>query len=155
MPTSKVQAYFDALIQSCDIINEAFQKSSERSLKVSRQIADDLLTGQREALELGKELAADPSNVSRGYEALTTAAGSAQGRSLSLAKLAYEEAIAVGGDTRSAMERLIEANRTVATSAVELTRSWATENPVSGLWSQSLETLSTRPRGGKSRGASG
>src|SRR6185312_10037633 len=65
-----VQKYYEALIASYDILTDAVGKANERGLKVTRQFVSDVAKGQREALELGKRLAADPTDIGQYYTAV-------------------------------------------------------------------------------------
>src|SRR5439155_10773651 len=76
----QAQKYYDALIESYDVLVEAVGKASERGVKVTKRLAEDIAQGQRDAIELGKKLTNDPSDVSRFYAALLETATAAQGR---------------------------------------------------------------------------
>ena len=59
MANDTVQKYFDSLIETYDILVDAVGKANERGMKVSAKLAEDVVKGQREALTLGKKLAAE------------------------------------------------------------------------------------------------
>src|SRR6185437_8864240 len=125
-----VQKYYDALITSYDILTDAVAKANDRGLKVTKQFATDVAKGQREALELGRKLAGDPTDFSQYYTAVLEATTAAQGRALAFTQAAYQEALGAGGDARETVEKLVEANRETAQAAVEVARKWATANPM-------------------------
>ena len=75
-----VQKYYDSLIASYDLLVDAVAKANDRGIKVSKQLATDVAKGQREALELGRKLAAEPSDLGQFYTAVLEATTAAQGR---------------------------------------------------------------------------
>jgi Pyruvate/2-oxoacid:ferredoxin oxidoreductase gamma subunit len=140
-----VQKYYDALISTYDVLAEAASKSAERSLKITRQFASDIAAGQREALEIGKKLATEPTDFAQYYTALLEATTNAQGRALAFAQVAYQEALSASSDARETLEKIVESNRVAAESAVEVARSWATANPWADAFRQGIEAFTPRP----------
>ena len=136
-----VQKYYEALIASYDILTDAVGKANERGLKVTRQFVSDVAKGQREALELGKRLAADPTDVGQYYTAVLEATTAAQGRALTFTQAAYEEALGASSDARKTVEKLVEANKETAQAAVEVARTWATTNPVADVFRKGAEAF--------------
>jgi hypothetical protein len=142
-----VQKYYDALIASYDILTKAITGANERGVKVTKQFAGDVAKGQREALELGRKLAAEPTDLGQFYTAVLEATTSAQGRALAFAQVAYQEALGAGGEARTTVEQLVEANRETATAAVEVAKSWANTNPMADIVRRGRETMT--PNGTK------
>lgn len=142
MPANdQVQKYYDALIASYDILTDAIGKANERGLKMTKQFATDVAQGQRQALELGKKLASEPTDMGQYYTAVLEATTAAQGRALTFTQVAYQEALGAGGDAREVVEKLVEANRETAQAAVEVARQWATANPVVDAMRKGMETF--------------
>ena len=141
-----VQKYYNALIASYDILSDAIAKANERGLKVTKQFATDVAKGQREALELGRKLAAEPTDMGQYYTAVLEATTAAQGRALTFTQVAYEEALGAGGETRQTVEKLVEANRETAQAAVEVARKWGTANPMADVLRKNMENFGTAPR---------
>jgi len=137
----QVQKYYDALIASYDILTDAIGKANDRGLKVTRQFVTDVAKGQREALELGKKLAGDPTDLGQYYTAVLEATTAAQGRALTFTQAAYEEALGVSSDARKTVEKLVEANKETAQAAVEVARTWATTNPVADVFRKGAEAF--------------
>jgi len=137
----QVQKYYDALIASYDILTDAIGKANDRGLKVTRQFVSDVAKGQREALELGKKLAGDPTDLGQYYTAVLEATTAAQGRALTFTQAAYEEALGVSSDARKTVEKLVEANKETAQAAVEVARTWATTNPVAEVFRKGAEAF--------------
>jgi hypothetical protein len=131
MPANdQVQKYYDALIASYDILTTAVANANERGLKVTNQFVSDVAKGQREALELGKKLAGEPTDLGQYYTAVLEATTAAQGRALTFTQVAYQEALAAGSDARETVEKLVEANKETAQAAIQVARNWATTNPM-------------------------
>jgi predicted lactoylglutathione lyase len=134
MANETVQKYFDSLLQSYDIMVDAIEKSSERGLKFSKQFANDVAKGQREAIELGKKIATEPGDLGQFYAAMMQTATAAQGRVLSFAQLAYSEAMTAGNETRETVEKLMAASKETTQAAMEAARSYGADNP----WTETL-----------------
>src|SRR5687768_12307470 len=103
-----VQKYFDALLNSYDILTEAVGKANDRGLKVSQQLASDVVAGQREAIELGKKIAtSEAPDAGQFYSAVLEATTAAQSRVLAFTQAAYQEALGSGADARDTIEKLV------------------------------------------------
>lgn len=139
--TETIQKYYDALIEGYDLLVDAIEKANERGIKVSRQLAADVVAGQREALQLGKKLAAEPTDLGQLYAGILEATTAAQGRALAFTQVAYQEALASGADARELIKKLAEANRETAAAAVEVARQWATANPFADMMKKGLEAF--------------
>ncbi|WP_322796911.1 hypothetical protein [Tepidiforma sp.] len=139
--TESLQKYYDTLIANYDILVEALEKASAHNLNVARQFASDVVAGQRQALELGKKLAAQPADLPAISAALFEATTAAQGRALSFAQAALQEALASGADTRELIQRLLEANREFAANSAELARQWMTLNPFAEMLKKGFEAF--------------
>lgn len=142
-----VQKYYDALIASYDILATAIGNASDRGVKVTRQFATDVAKGQREALELGRKLAAEPKDVGQYYSALLEATTAAQGRALAFTQAAYQEAVTAGSDARETVEKLVEANRETAEAAVQVAKNWTAANPVADMMRKSVENFQAATTG--------
>jgi hypothetical protein len=128
--TEQVQKYYDSLLASYDLLVDAVAKANDRGIKITKQFATDVAKGQREALELGKKLAGEPSDMGQFYTAVLEATTAAQGRALSFTQTAYQEALGASGEARDVVEKLVQANQETAKAAVEVARNWATANPM-------------------------
>ena len=136
-----VQKYYDALIASYDILTDAVSRGNERGMKVSRQFAADVAKGQREALELGKKLAGEPTDVGQFYTAVLEATTAAQGRALTFTQTAYQEALGAGTEAREVIEKLVEANKETSQAALAAARSFATANPMADFVRRGYEAM--------------
>lgn len=143
--TAYAQKYYDALIANYDILIEAMKKATERGLKVSAQLAEDIAKGQRDALELGRKLATEqPADMAQLYGALMEATTAAQGRALAFTQVAYAEALGAGTDTRETVQKLVEANKDTAKAAVDLARTFATQNPFADAIRKNFEAFAPK-----------
>src|SRR5205814_5057986 len=135
---------------SYDIIAEAATKASDRGIKVSKQLTDEVMNAQREALSFAKKVAVDPDHfMSSSYIGLTESAVTAQSRALAFAQVAYQEALAAGSETRETAEKLAKVNRETAEAAVELSRGWSSMSPIAEMFFKGMETwqaAATGPR---------
>ncbi len=137
----QVQKYYDALIHSYDILIDAAGKASDRGTKVTKQFVADVTLGQREALELGKRFAAEPTDVSQYYTAVLEATTAAQGRALAFAQAAYHEVVGAGTETRDVIEKLVAANKDTATAAVEAVKQFTAANPMAETIRRNFEAI--------------
>ena len=141
MANEYVSKYFDALLESYDILVDAVSRANERGLKVSQTLVSDVVKGQREAIELSRKLASEPADVGQFYTALLESATAAQGRVLTFAQNAYQEALAAGTDARETVEKLVEANRETTKAAVDAARTFATSNPLAESLVKNFESM--------------
>jgi hypothetical protein len=143
----QVQKYYDALIESYDILTDAIARANERGLKISKQFATDVAKGQREALELGRKLGAEPTDLGQFYTAVLEATTSAQGRALAFTQAAYQEAMGASTDTREIIQKLVEVNREASQAAVSAMQTWTTANPFAETFKRTMEAFTPATNG--------
>lgn len=148
---TQVQKYYDALIESYEILSQALAGASERGLKVTSKFAEDVAKGQREALELGKKLAGEPTNLGQYYTAVLEATTAAQGRALTFAQIAYQEALGAGEDTRKTVEKLVAANKETSQAALAVARQWASLNPFAEIARQNVQAFTAATKAPRSK----
>lgn len=141
MANDQVQKYYNSLLASYDVLVDAVTRANERGFNVTKQFASDVAKGQREAIELGKKLAAEPADLSHVYAAVLEATTAAQGRALAFTQTAYQEALGASGEARETVEKLVKANQDTAKAAVEVARTWATVNPVVDMVKKGFEAI--------------
>ncbi len=151
MANDQVQKYYNSLLASYDVLVDAVTRANERGFNVTKQFASDVAKGQREALELGKKLAAEPADMSHVYAAVLEATTAAQGRALAFTQAAYQEAVTAGGDAREVVQKIVDANKETAQAAVEVARTWATANPVADVVKKSLEAMQPASKDSKKK----
>lgn len=137
-----VQKYFEALLASYDILTEAVDKANERGLKVTKQLAADIIKGQREAIEMGKSLAAkETPDASAFYSAVLETATAAQSRALAFTQAAYQEAVSSGTDARDTVEKLVEANKLTSKAAMDAAKSWSAAKPFADIIKKNFDAM--------------
>lgn len=151
MANDQVQKYYNSLLASYDVLVDAVTKANERGFHVTKQFASDVAKGQREALELGKKLAAEPGDMSHVYAAVLEATTAAQGRALAFTQAAYQEAVTASGDAREVVQKLVDANKETAQAAVEVARTWATANPVADVVKKGFEAMQPASKDSKKK----
>jgi hypothetical protein len=122
MANQAVDKYFEALTQSYDAIIDAIKAGNERNYRLSTTLLSEAQRGQREAVELGKKFADDPTDVGGFYRAVMESTTKAQGRALELARQMFDELAESRTDTREAIEKVVKANRSAGEAAVEAAR---------------------------------
>ena len=118
---------------------------------MTKQFVSDVANGQREALELGRKLAGEPTDLGQYYTAVLEATTAAQGRALAFTQAAYQEALGAGGEARETVEKLVEANRETAQAAVEVARKWATANPMTEMMRRGMEQTTAAAGGARKK----
>ena len=77
-----VDKYFEALTESYDALIDAIKLGNERGFRMSTNMLTEAQRGQREAVELGRKFADDPTDVGGFYRAMMESTTKAQGRAL-------------------------------------------------------------------------
>ena len=119
---SAADKYFEALTESYDAVIEAIKAGNERGYRVSNSVLAEAQRGQREAVELGKKFAEDPTDVGGFYRAVMESTTKAQGRTLELARQMFDEMSESRTEGREVIEKVIKAQRAAGEAAVEATR---------------------------------
>lgn len=114
--------YFEALTESYDAIIEAIKAGNERGYRVSNNLLAEAQRGQREAVELGRTFAADPTDIGGFYRAMMESTTKAQGRALELARQMFDELSESRTESRDVIEKVVKAQRAAGEAAVEATR---------------------------------
>lgn len=147
---AEAQRYFDTLIESYDILAQAAKQASSHGIKLGQQLSDDVTAAQRETLQVAKNIAADPGDIGKAYNAMLESTLAAQGRALNFAQLMTQEALDASGETREALDRLTKANRQTAEAAVAAFRDFAASGTVPEFFKQAMAGWGTRePVGAK------
>lgn len=133
--------FIDRIIENQGRLSEALAAARQRGTKIVEMMSDQVVQGQREALELAKLVATNPSAYTENSKAMLDAAIESQNRGLDFAKELYKEQAAAAENLRESMQSVMESSREAAESAMELGRSWSLDNPMSGAWQRSLDSL--------------
>ena len=138
---SQTEQYFEALLSSYDALTRAIEQANERGLGISRQLLADVTAAQRQALELARQVAANPADMAAAYSAVMESAVAAQSQALDFAQNTYKEALAASGEAREALDTLLNASRTAAEAAITLSREWQASNPWAELFQKGIESF--------------
>jgi uncharacterized protein YyaL (SSP411 family) len=114
--------YFEALTESYDAIIEAIKAGNERGFRVSNNLLAEAQRGQREAVELGRTFASDPTDIGGFYRAMMESTTKAQGRALELARQMFDELSESRTEGREVIEKIVKSQRAAGEAAVEATR---------------------------------
>ena len=114
--------YFEALTESYDAVIEALKAGNERGLRISNNALTEAQKGQREAIELGRKFAEDPTDIGGLYRAVMESTTKAQGRTLELARQLFDELSESRTEARNVIEKVVKAQRTAGEAAVEAAR---------------------------------
>jgi len=104
--------YFEALTESYDAVIEALKAGNERGLRISNNALTEAQKGQREAIELGRKFAEDPTDIGGLYRAVMESTTKAQGRTLELARQLFDELSESRTEARNVIEKVVKAQRT-------------------------------------------
>lgn len=124
--TTAADRYFEALTESYDAVIDALKAGNERGLRISNRVLNEAQSGQREAIELGRKFAEDPTDVGGLYRAVMETTTKAQGRTLELARQLFDELSESRTEARDVIEKVVKAQRTAGEAAVEAAREAAT-----------------------------
>jgi DNA anti-recombination protein RmuC len=114
--------YFEALTESYDAIIDAIKLGNERGFRVSTNLLTEAQRGQREAIELGRKFADDPTDIGGFYRAMMESTTKAQGRALELARQMFDELSESRTETRETIEKVVKAQRVAGEAAVAAVR---------------------------------
>jgi hypothetical protein len=120
--SSSVDKYFEALTESYDAILDAIKAGNERGFRVSNNLLTEAQKGQREAIELGRKFAEDPTDIGGFYRAVMESTTKAQGRTLELARQMFDELSESRTEAREVIEKVVKAQRIAGEAAVEAAR---------------------------------
>lgn len=144
---SQTEQYFEALLASYDALARAIEQANERGLNLSRQLLAEVTAAQRQALDLARQVAADPSDMATAYSAIMESAVAAQSQALDFTQSAYKEAVAASGEAREALDSLLNASRTAAEAALDLSREWQASNPWAELFQKGIDSFTAATTG--------
>ena len=114
-------AYLERLESGQVRFAEALSTARERAARVTDKLVENLLASQRDVLNLGKTLAAQPTEYGKNVEAVLHSLTSAQERALELAKTAYRNNSEMVVEARAAAARALESSKTLGKPFAHLT----------------------------------
>jgi lipoate synthase len=117
-------AYLDRLGEGHEKYAEAVKTLRERNARVADVFTDAMMTGQREAIELSKTLAAEPTAYAKNMDTLVQAMSGVQERALEVAKTLYREQAEAAGEYRAVAEKTFEASKAFGKPFEKMTAMW-------------------------------
>jgi hypothetical protein len=122
--TRPVTTYFDALLESYNLVSEAATRASERATRLATLTGEEFAVAQRENLELAREFSTqlDPADVLPRY---TKVSVKAQDHVAKLAKASLQETLDAASDYREVAQKLFESNRKLAEAWTEAAAEFA------------------------------
>lgn len=119
-------AYLERVEQAHARFAERFEASRARTStsRIADQLTESLVASQRNALELTKAVAAEPTAYGKNMEAFMASLNTAQERALETAKVLYREQADAASELRSSVEALFESSKTLAKPFEKMTSMW-------------------------------
>lgn len=114
-------AYLERLESGQARFAAALGSARERAARVTDKLVENLLASQRDALNLGKTLAAQPTEYGKNVEVVLHSLTSAQERALELAKTMYRTNSEIATEARAAAARALESGKTLGKPFAHLT----------------------------------
>lgn len=114
--------FFEALNDGYDAFIDAVRAANDRGHRASTALIEEAQRGQREAVDLAKQWAAAPLDVTGFYGSLVEATTSAQGRTLDATRQWFNEMTDAQQEARELIQRMVKANRSAGEAAVEAAR---------------------------------
>ncbi len=117
-------AYLERLESGHARFVEALGSARERSARVADKLIENLLASQRDALTLGRTVAAQPTEYGKNIEAFLHSLTTAQERTLEFAKTVYRTNNEIAAEARAAAAKALEGSKTLGKPFERLTSLW-------------------------------
>lgn len=116
--------YFEKLAERQAELSTALKENQARTQRIGAELMDSYLAGQRDLLELTKQVALKPQDYTANIKAMVDASAVAQERAISLAKLFYREQADVVGGMRKWFQSACEATGNMTQPGRNLMSFW-------------------------------
>ena len=120
--TENVDKFFESVNDAYDALLDAAKSANDRGYRLSRRLIDEIERSQREALDLTRQFAGSPRDVSGFYSTAVRSVTDAQGRALELTRQLLDEVTDGQREGRETIRRVIDANRGAGQAAIDATR---------------------------------
>jgi len=117
--------YFDKLVEQQAELSSALKEAQARTQRIGAELMDSYLAGQREFVELARQVATKPQDYTANLKAVVDASAVAQERAISLAKLFYREQADVFGGVRKWFQSACESTGNMTESGRNLMSFWS------------------------------
>lgn len=120
--TETIDQFFGAVTDAYDALLDAARSANDRGYRVSRRLIDEMERGQKESVDLTRQLATSPRDVAGFYAGAVRSLTDAQGRALDLTRQLLDEVTDGQREGRDTVRRVLEANRNAGQAAITATR---------------------------------
>lgn len=122
--TESADAYIERLMKGHETIASAVETARARNARVADKFFAAVLESQRDALQLGKLVASEPTAYAKNLEAMMQSMSTAQERALDVAKTVYREQAEATEELRSVAERAFEGVKAFTPPLEQFTGMW-------------------------------
>jgi hypothetical protein len=116
--------YFDKVEARQAELSAALKEGQVRTQRIGAELMDAFLAGQRDTLELTKQITLKPQDYAANIKAIVDASTVAQERAISLAKLFYREQADVAGEMRKRFQSACEATGNLTDAGRNIMNFW-------------------------------
>ncbi|MFT4563153.1 MAG: putative coiled-coil protein SlyX [Gammaproteobacteria bacterium] len=104
---------------------EVIGTTRARNTRISEQIFNAVIAGQREALSLGKTIAAEPMAYNKNMGAIVNSMAAAQERAMEVSKTVIREQSEAFAETRAASEQALSGMKALMQPFEKMTSMWS------------------------------
>jgi predicted translin family RNA/ssDNA-binding protein len=142
-----IDRFFRALEEASSALMERTQSANERAYRLAKAVLEDANAGREEALELGRKIVKDPTDVLGIYTIAFEKANLAQSRAFRLSRRSVEELIEAGKETRETAQRVAGASREIGQASVDVIREFfgRTGDAVQAAFSAGVSAVAPKP----------
>ncbi|MGE3962252.1 MAG: hypothetical protein AB7F65_11290 [Dehalococcoidia bacterium] len=124
----RMKGYFEILRDYYEAVQETATKATDRGMRVSRELMDEVSHRQQEMAEVSRRAAAGEDLKSL-YPRMLESTVAAQTSALKLYQTLQEESMGAYIEARESMQELVRAAMRFAETAAHETREWSSANP--------------------------
>ncbi len=114
-PKYSVESYFETLAENSEKVAEDFAAMRERNTRVMDHFVESITSGQKDLIELGRTMAAQPSDYKSNMQELLDMMNRRQACALELGKAIYREQSEMSAVVTQRMEKMFEPMKALRT----------------------------------------
>ena len=122
--SESANAYLDRLAKGQESMAAAVETVRARNSRIADKFIEALFASQREAIELGKAVMAEPAAYGKNMDAIMQSMSTAQERALDVAKTVYREQAEAAGELREVAEENFAAVKSYTPNMERFTSLW-------------------------------
>ena len=123
-----MKGYFEVLRDYYDAMQATAARATERGMRISRELMDEVAERQQEMADVGRRAAAGEELRSL-YPRMLESTVAAQTSALKLYQTLQEESMGAYVEARESIQELVRASMRFAETAVHETQEWSAANP--------------------------